>query len=141
MSSSGYLRKTPSSGRGEAHKYTLMENEKRKAARIKKPLVVQYSKDGIIWDISHIRDFSETGMQVITRGILVAGEILNFRTKIPLEPFDWVEFSGKVIDSTKLKNRFDEAVSDAYITRIELINIKDEQKALLRKYVEWFLNK
>ena len=104
-------------------------------------MVVQYSKDGIIWDISHIRDFSETGMQVITRGILVAGEILNFRTKIPLEPFDWVEFSGKVIDSTKLKNRFDEAVSDAYITRIELINIKDEQKALLRKYVEWFLNK
>jgi hypothetical protein len=118
-----------------------MEEEKRKTYRIKKLLIAQYSKDGISWDISHIRDFSETGMQITTSTSFTVGETLQFRSRIPLEPFAYLEFLGRVIDCVELKTRFDEPVSDMYITRIEFVNLQDNQRALLRKYIAWFLTR
>ncbi|MEI8348566.1 MAG: PilZ domain-containing protein [Candidatus Omnitrophota bacterium] len=115
-----------------------MENDKRKASRIKKPLVVQYSRDGKTWDISHVRDFSETGMQITTTEILKAGIILKFRVIIPLEPFDWLEFSGKVIVSSDLEAPSGTLMPDSHLTRIEFIRITDIQKNLMQKYIEWF---
>lgn len=115
-----------------------MENDKRRAIRIRKPLVVQYSRDGKIWDISHVRDFSVTGIQITTTEILKLGTILKFRTIIPLEPFDWLEFSGKVINSADLEAPSGELMPESHLTRIEFANITDKQKNLMQKYIEWF---
>jgi len=116
-----------------------MENERRRAIRIKKPLLVHYSKDGKVWDISPVRDFSETGMQFTINGKLEVGRILKFSILIPLKPVERLEFSGKVIDSVELKTRYGASVPDMYITRIELMDMHDEQKALLRRYIAWVL--
>jgi len=116
-----------------------MEYERRKTVRINKSLVARYSLDGMAWDMSHVRDFSEAGLQITTNKRFAAGEILRFRTKIPLEPFVWQELCGRVIDSTPFLARFNKPMYGTCITRIELI-ADDAQKTLLRNYVAWFLN-
>jgi hypothetical protein len=116
-----------------------MEHERRKTIRINKSLVARYSLDGMIWDMSHVRDFSEGGLQITTNKRFAAGEILRLRTKIPLEPFVWQELCGRVIDSAALLTRFNNPMYDTCITRIELFT-DDAQKTLLRNYVAWFLS-
>ncbi|MDP2924151.1 MAG: PilZ domain-containing protein [Candidatus Omnitrophota bacterium] len=116
-----------------------MGNDKRKAVRINKLFVVKYKTDEGIWDISHIKNISEIGIQVTTNGILKAGTILKFRMIIPFEPFKWLEFSGKVLDSTELESFFGK--SETHVTRIEFVNLKEEQKDLIRRYVDWFVSR
>jgi len=103
-------------------------------------LLVKYSRDGSLWDISYVKDFSETGMKITTSGKCTPGEFLKFRVRIPLEAaFEWLEFPGKIVDSEALMAPGGGVVPDTYITRIQISGIEDDQKGLLRKYIEWFL--
>ena len=122
-----------------------MGEERRKSVRIKKVLVVRYGygvdKDGKKWDITAIRDISETGMQIITIKHFHNGEVLNFLIKIPFRPFQWIEFNGKIVGSKEPKTPLDDSVLGVYLTRVEFLDLKEDLKELLRAYVDWFLTK
>lgn len=115
-----------------------MEEERRKSIRIKKSLTVQYSRNlnqgAATWDMTTIKDISETGMCIVTDKDFLPNEIINFRLKIPFRPFEWLEFSGKIISSEVFKTK-------ACVTRVEFVDLKEEQKGLIKEYIKWFLDK
>jgi len=105
-----------------------MDNERRKSIRIKVPLLAQYSKDNVIWDISPIKDLSEGGMKIISRIMFAPGDKLLLRLRIPLRPLECLEFYGKVIDCS-------ESNSQSHITRLEFQNLSEDYKSLIGAYV------
>lgn len=121
------------------------KEERRKTVRIKKSLIALYSMEASgqkeKWDQTFIKNISEEGMMITTMKAFQQNATLHFLIKFPLQPFEWKEFRGKVIDSVALKTLHDDAVSNTYITRIEFLDLKEEQKELLRVYVAWFLSK
>ena len=115
-----------------------MGEERRKSVRIKKALTVRYSygvdKADKKWDITTIKDISETGMCITTRQRFSLNDILTFLIKIPSRPLEWIEFTGRVMGS-------EESRVDRHLTRIEFMNLKEDEKELIREYVRWFLTK
>ena len=122
-----------------------MGEERRKSVRIKKVLTVRYSygvnKDEKKWDITAIRDISETGMSVSTHYKFSPNDIVTFLIKIPSRPLEWIEFTGRVVGTEDLKAISGETLTGAHITRVEFINLKEDQKELIREYITWFLTK
>ncbi len=122
-----------------------MGEERRKSVRIKKVLTVRYSygvnKDEKKWDITAIRDISETGMSVSTHCKFSPNDIVTFLIKIPSRPLEWIEFTGRVVGTEDLKAISGETLTGAHITRVEFINLKEDQKELIREYITWFLTK
>lgn len=116
-----------------------MGKESRKAPRIDKLFVAKYQKGIGIWDISHIRNISEIGMQITTNVFLKTGALLRFRIIIPFEPFKWIELTGKVLNCSEVE--YDFGKTETHVVRVEFVNLRQEQKELIEKYVEWFLNK
>ena len=115
-----------------------MGEERRKSVRIKKVLTVRYcygvDKADKKWDMTLIRDISETGMRITTRQRFSLNDILTFLIKVPSRPLEWVEFTGRVVESK-------ESRVARHLTRIEFINFKEGQKELIREYITWFLSK
>ena len=122
-----------------------MGEERRKSVRIKKALTVRYSygidKDGKKWDITAIRDIGETGMSITTHQRFSLSDIVTFLIKIPSRPLEWIEFTGRVVGSEELRAISGEVVAGSHITRVEFINLKEDQKELIREYITWFLTK
>jgi len=122
-----------------------MGEERRKSVRIKKVLTVRYSysvnKDEKKWDITAIRDISATGMSVSTHYKFSPNDIVTFLIKILSRPLDWIEFTGRVVGTEDLKAISGETLTGAHITRVEFINLKEEQKELIQEYITWFLTK
>jgi len=122
-----------------------MAEEKRKSVRIKKLITVRYSfgagQGEKRWDITSVRDLSETGMCVTTQQVFACGDLINFLIKIPSRPLEWIELTGKVVGSVKSTALSGESLSASHITRVEFINLKNEQKELIREYITWFLSK
>lgn len=115
-----------------------MGEERRKSVRIKKALTVRYcygvDKADKKWDITTIKDFGDVGMCITTRQRFPLNYILTFLIKIPSRPLEWIEFTGRVVESK-------ESMVDRHLTRIEFINLKEGQKELIREYIRWFLSK
>ena len=122
-----------------------MGEERRKSVRIKKVLTVRYSygidKDGKKWDITAIRDISETGMCITTHKEFLPNDTVTFLIKIPSRPLEWIEFTGRVVGFEELRAISEESVAGSHITRVEFINLKEDQKELIREYIAWFLTK
>ena len=122
-----------------------MGEERRKSVRIKKMLTVRYSygidKGGKKWDITAIKDISETGMSITTRQRFSLSDIVTFLIKIPSRPLEWIEFTGRVVGSEELKAISGGVVAGSHITRVKFINLKEDQKELIREYIAWFLTK
>jgi len=122
-----------------------MVEERRKSVRIKKLLTVRYSylvnNNEKKWDITAIRDISETGMSVTTQHKFSPNDIVIFLIKIPSRPLEWIEFTGSVVGSEELRAISGEAVAGSHIMRVEFINLKEDQKELIREYIIWFLTK
>jgi len=122
-----------------------MAEERRKSVRIKKFITVRYSygshEGEKKWDITSIRDISETGMCVTTQQRFSPNDIIAFLVKIPSRPLDWLEFTGRVVGSDKFTAISGESLTASHITRVEFINLKDEQRELIREYINWFLTK
>jgi len=109
--------------------------ERRESVRIKKSLTVYYAnKDKEKWDMSIIKNISETGICITTNKNFTLDEIINFRIKLPSEPFQWLELYGKVMEC-------EGAISGIYITRAEFICLKAGQKKLIKEYIAWVLGK
>src|SRR4030042_1822253 len=121
-----------------------MAEERRKSVRIKKVLTVRYSyainKDEKKWDITAIRDISETGMSISTHYKFSPDDIMTLLIKIPSRPLEWIEFTGRVVGSEELTSISGKVVTGSNITRVEFINLKEDQKELIRQYIEWFLS-
>lgn len=123
-----------------------MDEDRRKRVRIKKSLTAIYSyvdhkEDRKLFDETQIRDISEKGISAITIKAFKPQDTLTFLIKIPSNPLEWLEIKGKVVESKKLKTVFDESVADMHITRVEFMDLTDEQKKMIRVYVAWFLVK
>lgn len=115
----------------------IMEADKRKSVRIKKSLVVQYnykiSQSTTLWNMSTIKDISETGMCIVTDRSFPPNEKMNFRIKIPSRPFEWLEFNGRIVDT-------EASTANIYFARVEFTNLQEEQKGLIGEYIKWFLD-
>ncbi|TBR16845.1 PilZ domain-containing protein [bacterium] len=111
----------------------IMEHEKRKSIRIKKPFVAQYnSVVSQRWLTSNIRDISETGLSIFTDELFSADGAISVRIKFPNNPFNWLEINGKVIGSK-------EFVSGSFITRMQFIDLNPEQAKAIADAIAWFL--
>jgi hypothetical protein len=111
--------------------------EKRKSIRINKPLAVQFGfkTDGTItWDISLIKDISESGICIHTSMMLQKNDTCYLRFKMPTHPWDTLEIQAHVIDSVQTGKPICN-------TRLEFVSLNDEQLELLREYVAWALIK
>lgn len=118
------------------------QNEKRKAERIYKSLTVSYGIQnhlGVVekWDITTVRNFSKTGM-VFTSSYACEDKI-DFMIKIPSHPYECLRIRGRVIESSALKLANSETATGTFLTRVEFIDLKNEQHKLLCDYVEWFI--
>jgi len=111
-----------------------MGGERRKASRIKIPLLIQYSRDSVTWDISPVKDFSEAGAKIITRTKFSSGDNLKLKMRIPLKPSECQELYGKIIECS-------ESSTQMHVTRIEFVDLSEEQKTLMQSYITQFLNK
>lgn len=111
-----------------------MDRERRKSLRIKRSLTVQYGylldKDRIKWDMTAIKDINQTGLCISTEKCFPPNEIIYFRIKFPNVPFKSFEFKGKVIESK----------AGGLVTRIEFLDLNEDQKAPLQEYAKWFLS-
>jgi hypothetical protein len=112
-----------------------MEKERRGALRIKRPLTVQYGyspdRDKIKWDMSTVRDISSRGICISADRCFAAGEILYFRIRFPNISSKWIEFKGRVVESK----------AGGFITRIEFIDLDEDQKHSIQEYSRWFSGK
>ena len=122
-----------------------MGEERRKSVRIKKVITVRYSYGSDTgekkWDMTVVKDLSETGMSVATNHKFSRNDIVAFLIKIPSRPLDWIELTGRVVACEGLKSVSVAPLTAAHTTRVEFINLKEEQKELIRQYVTWFLSK
>jgi len=112
-----------------------MFEEKRQSIRIKKPLTVQFGvlkDDGTYsWDISLIRDISETGICLRANTRLEKGSICHLRFLVPVRA-EKLQISGKIIDSDELK-------LNVFAVRIIFTGLTEEDKQSLREYIAWAL--
>lgn len=109
-----------------------MGKEKRRAIRIKSTLFVQYCIDNK-WDISIVRDISESGVCILTSKQFTKDSTIALRLKIPSRPFEIIEISGRVIDSTAA------SYGESFVTRIEFRNLEEDIQILFHEYVNWVI--
>jgi Tfp pilus assembly protein PilZ len=110
--------------------------EKRQSIRIEKSLMVRYSpeigsKDN--WSVSFVKNISETGVLFDTNNQYPVGENLLLMLKIPLDPYNWMETKGSVVESAPY-------VGKSFLTRLKFVGLNDAQRSLIREYVAWFLS-
>jgi c-di-GMP-binding flagellar brake protein YcgR len=122
--------------------YVCMDAEKRKAARIKKPIVIRYQNavNAGKWATTTIRDISEGGASVFVDQEFSENSTLNVCFKLPLNPLHELVLQARVISCNGLSNNL-AATGTTYLVRLGFINIEEEDKQQLRDYVAWFTGK
>ncbi len=114
-----------------------MGEEKRKAQRINKSFMVQYCPEvaggNKKWDMTTIKNISETGMCLTANKYFPLGSIMSFLIKIPFKPDEWIDFKGKVVSADQMP------LAGVYALRVEFVFLKEESRELLRQYVAWYL--
>ena len=111
-----------------------MGEERRRTIRVKATLFLQYSlgsEGNSRWDITTVKDISETGLCILTGKKFEPEETITLRLKIPSRPFEMIEVTGRVVESSETGKTL------AYITRIEFKDLNDEAKSLFHEYVDW----
>ena len=106
--------------------------EKRKTARVEKPLIVQYAQSAVVllrWDSTTIKNISQEGVLFNTNKTLVKSEKLHLRFTIPTDPFNRLEIEGEVVES----------FVQGHGTRIKFIDLSEQQKKVLCDYVDYTL--
>ncbi len=115
-----------------------MPEEKRKSVRVKTTLFVQYcynnSQGNKTWDITTVKDISETGVCVKTVKDFEVGAIISLRFKIPSRPFDKTDIAGKVVTCSRIGQ------NNTWITRIDFTDLNNDTKALLHEYISWVIS-
>jgi hypothetical protein len=114
-----------------------MDEEKRKAFRVKTSLFVQYCFDITSpekrWDITSAKNLSETGVCLQTGKPFELGSTIVLRFKMPSRPFDMTKINAKVICCQSTGQ------GTTSIIRAEFMDVSEETKSLLREYVLWMV--
>lgn len=121
-----------------------MAFERRRSKRIPKPLMVQYLEPGSTnqWDATETKNISAEGLMIITNMHFDVNSTVHLRLKVPLDPFHWLEFDGRVVACEQESAAADHDSKDAfYRLRIEIVKISDAARNTLRQYIEWYLRK
>lgn len=112
-----------------------MEQEKRKAVRVKRTLYIQYERlnneENKIWDTGNVRDISETGASFIANKTFPVNHSISLRLRLPSNPTEWMDFSGRIVYSA-------ESSTGVHLTRVEFASLKEEHKQALREFVALF---
>jgi c-di-GMP-binding flagellar brake protein YcgR len=114
-----------------------IDDERRKASRIKRNLTIQYAASGkkeLRWEMTLIKDISDTGMLITTGQKFAAEENLYIRLKLPSQPFKLIEITAGVILSANL-------AGGSYLTRVKFLQLGDDDKKQIKDYITWFLGK
>ena len=114
-----------------------MEEEKRKALRVKSSLFVQYCLDvnseQKSWDITSIKNLSETGVCLQTGRPFEIGSTITLRVKIPSRPFEKTEIDATVVGCQSTGQ------GTTCVVRAEFKDLSDDTKGVLREYVLWMV--
>ncbi len=114
-----------------------MDEERRKAVRIKTSLFVQYcfniNSEHKSWDITTVKDLSETGVSLQTGMPFEIGTIIALCFKIPSRPFDKTEINAVVVGCQSIGQ------GTTCIVRAEFKNVSDDTRGVLREYVLWMV--
>jgi hypothetical protein len=114
-----------------------MDEERRKAVRVRDPLFVQYCFEDAscnrIWDITTVQDISETGLSIKTIKAFETGSSITLRLKVPFRPLEKIEVTGKVIGSLPTGQ------GSTAMTRVEFNDLSEDTKSLFREYVAWVI--
>jgi hypothetical protein len=115
----------------------LMSEEKRRAVRVKSAIFIQYCLDlnssSKKWDITSVKNLSETGVCIVTGKPFEANSDIEIRFKLPSRPFEPIDVLGRVVESKE------SGFANAYITRVEFKDLTDEIKNVFHDYIEWVL--
>ncbi len=119
--------------------HTVFENDKRKATRIYKNLMISYgvrNNLGVVekWDITTVKNFSKTGM-VFTSGY-ICKDMVDFMIRLPSHPYEPLHINGRVIESSTLKSAGSGSISGTFLTRVEFINLRKEHSDLLNDFID-----
>lgn len=107
-----------------------MDAERRKGARITKPLFVQYfDPTANIWNTSSIRNISEGGICFNTDSDFNPPQAIILRLRLPNNPKETLEIKARVIESKK------------YFTRFEFVEVSDTDKISIKNFIVWSLYK
>lgn len=109
-----------------------MDEEKRKNKRIKKNLTIKYRRDAENWDVTNTEDISESGIRIHTMKAFVNNDEISLLIKVPFRPFYWIKAKGIVLESQHL-------VTQVYVCRIQFVDLKEEDRKLIRTFIEWNL--
>ena len=104
--------------------------QKRKNARVEKPLIIQYAQstpEPLRWDSTTIKNISTEGILFNSNKLFAKNEILQLRFTIPTDPFNRLEAVGEVVESL------------VYRTRIKFINLGEHEKKIIGDYVKCLL--
>ncbi|MFA5356034.1 MAG: PilZ domain-containing protein [Candidatus Omnitrophota bacterium] len=118
-----------------------MADERRRSVRVKKVINIRYTDDKKKWDITAIRDISETGISFTTHKPFSPDDIITFLIKIPTMPLEWLEITGRVVASEGIISAAGAMLEGSFITRVEFVNLQGRHKEFIQQYITWFLSK
>jgi hypothetical protein len=116
--------------------------EKRLVPRLKRKFTIQYQirkiplakRESIELsaDISLTKDLSEKGVFFTTSHLIPFEATLEIKLRLPVQK-ESIQLEGRVVACEEIAKNL------IYGVRIEFINLKDEQKEALRKFIQLFL--
>ena len=123
--------------------------EKRLAPRLKRRFTIQYQikkiplakrkSVALSADISWTKDLSEKGVFFTTSHLIPFEATLEIKLRLPAQKKfiqlqkKFIQLEGRVVACEEIAKNL------IYGVRIEFINLKDEQKEALRKFIQLFL--
>lgn len=118
--------------------------EKRAVPRVKREIVLRYrikelpEMEGVQVaseapvDIARTKDLSEQGVAFTASSLLPPRTILDIKLQLPLEK-ESVGLEGRVVGCEEIKKNL------IYAVRVEFINLEEEKRDLLKRFVQLFL--
>ena len=120
------------------------KKDKRAVPRVKRGIVLRYrikelpKPEGVqvVYklpvDIASTKDLSEKGIAFTASSLLPPQTILDIKLQLPLEK-ESVDLEGRVLGCKEIKKNF------IYRVRVEFINVGEEKRDLLKRFVQLFL--
>ncbi len=118
--------------------------EKRRAPRVKREVIVQYRIKDVPHtgefqvqrkppiDLARTKDLAEKGLFFTASQPIFTQTILELKLQLPSER-ESIDLEGQVIDCEEIKKNF------IYGVRVEFINVGEEKRDLLKRFVQLFL--
>ncbi|MBU0503761.1 MAG: PilZ domain-containing protein [Candidatus Omnitrophota bacterium] len=107
------------------------KKDERKFTRASKSLAVEYHEDKKHGELirTFMMDISVGGGCLITYCGYKPGQVLVVRISIPVNPEEWVDVRGRVVESLRKSNY-------KYSTRMEFVDLNHNQKNLIQEFVK-----